>query len=277
MLKSKTFSLILAAVLISTLSIGALTALASDIPVWDEPGSWTALDEDGNPLVTVIAPDGTVFVPPTWGEAHANISPVLVNGQEIEFEAFRIGGYNYFKLRDIAYALSGTERQFYVGWEVTDGNGTISLRSGQAYAIIGGEMAKNTRADREPIPTDAKLLLDGVELNLIAYNIGGSNYFRLRDIAKVVDFSVEWDNGRILIDTSKGYTEIATDESGGSRLEDRSVDIDSLNNWIFGGRATVDNPVVISRSLEDTAPAEEWAIILRGVEQGLVVWAEDLE
>jgi hypothetical protein len=80
-----------------------------------------------------------------------------------------------------------------------------------------------------------------------------------------------------LIDTSKGYTEIATDESGGSRSEDRSMGIDSLYNWIFGGRATVDNPVEISRSLEDTAPAEEWAIILQGIEQGLVIWAEDSE
>lgn len=51
--------------------------------------------------------------------------------------------------------------------------------------------------------------MDGKEVNLIAYNIGSNNYFRLEDIAKVVDFEVTYDRktNTIAIDTSKNYTE----------------------------------------------------------------------
>ena len=51
--------------------------------------------------------------------------------------------------------------------------------------------------------------LDGAAVSLAAYNIDGSNYFRLRDIAAALDFAVTWDNEAktIGIDTAAGYTE----------------------------------------------------------------------
>jgi len=275
MLKTKVVSSI--SLILVLLVTGTASAFASDAQVWNEPGSWTALDDDGNPLVTVVAPDGTVFVPPTWGEAHANRSPVFVNGREFEFEAFRIGGYNYFKLRDLAYALNGTEKQFDVRFD--SGTRTVSIMSGQPYRVIGGEMTRNTRATREPLPTNAAIMLDGNELNFVVYNIGGYNYFRLRDIAYALDFSVSWSDGRILVDTGKGY---AGPAPSGNRLaqpngQAHGIDLGQLHNIIFGGRATTANPIVISRSLESVVPADQWAVILQGVEHGLVVWAEDLE
>jgi hypothetical protein len=49
-----------------------------------------------------------------------------------------IGGANYFKLRDIAFALSKTESQFEVRFD--GGRNAIALTSGQAYTPAGGEM-----------------------------------------------------------------------------------------------------------------------------------------
>jgi len=42
---------------------------------------------------------------------------------------------------------------------------------------------------------------------MMAYNIGGNNYLKLRDIASLLNFSVEWDgaNNTIIIDTSSDY------------------------------------------------------------------------
>ena len=37
-------------------------------------------------------------------------SIVLVNGEAVSFQAYNIGDNNYFKLRDIAFVLSGTEK-----------------------------------------------------------------------------------------------------------------------------------------------------------------------
>jgi len=44
-------------------------------------------------------------------------SAVVVDGVNTSFDAYNIEGSNYFKLRDIAYVLSGTEKQFEVGWD----------------------------------------------------------------------------------------------------------------------------------------------------------------
>ena len=56
-------------------------------------------------------------------------------------------------------------------------------------------------------PTTSRVFVNGQEIRAEAYNIQGSNYFKLRDIAAAVDFSVEWDGAidRILIDTNRGY------------------------------------------------------------------------
>jgi len=51
------------------------------------------------------------------------------------------------------------------------------------------------------------IYVDGTRVELAAYNIGGYNYFKLRDIAELVDFGVEWDQetSTIQIDTTVGY------------------------------------------------------------------------
>jgi Leucine-rich repeat (LRR) protein len=48
----------------------------------------------------------------------------------------------------------------------------------------------------------------GKNIAFDAYNIGGNNYFKLRDIGAAFDFGVDWDGQRntIVIDTGKGYT-----------------------------------------------------------------------
>src|SRR5690606_13684686 len=52
-------------------------------------------------------------------------STVLVNGEEVAFDAYVINSNNYFKLRDLAHVVSGTEKQFEVSWD--GANNTISL------------------------------------------------------------------------------------------------------------------------------------------------------
>ena len=44
---------------------------------------------------------------------------IMVDGTRIQFEVYNTDGYNYFKLRDIAYVLDGTESQFGVSFDAT--------------------------------------------------------------------------------------------------------------------------------------------------------------
>jgi prophage antirepressor-like protein len=132
---------------------------------------------------------------------------VLVNGQATALEAYLIDGNNFFMLRDLAYALNGTDKQFSVGWD--GAANAISLTSGEPYEPIGGEMTQGAGAAMTANPTTSRVFLDGAELNLTAFNIGGNNFFRLRDLMSALDIGVTWDGATstIGIDTSIGYTE----------------------------------------------------------------------
>ena len=142
---------------------------------------------------------------PAGPSANPTNSKVLVNGKEVAFDAYTIDGSNYFKLRDLAFVLNGTEKQFEVGWD--NASKTITLTSGSAYTANGSEMAKGSGAQSASVSA-SKLLIDGKEVSLTAYTIGGNNYFKLRDIGQAFDFGIGWDNASktITIDTSAGYT-----------------------------------------------------------------------
>lgn len=160
---------------------------------------------------------GTSFIlQVTDGNASANnpetlkaaptTSKVLINGKEISFEAYNIKDNNYFKLRDLAMALNGTAKNFDVGWDAD--NNAISLISGKEYMIVGNELTKSAKPTvKEVNPSTSKILLDGKEVVLTAYNIGGNNYFKLRDIANSLNVAVTWDakTSTINIDTNNAY------------------------------------------------------------------------
>jgi hypothetical protein len=133
-------------------------------------------------------------------------STVLVNGETQAFDAYNISDNNYFKLRDLAHVLNGTEKQFEVGYD--EATRAITLTSGAVYTPVGGEMSGKGEGVKTPTPTTSKIYLDGAEVSFTAYMIDGNNYFKLRDIGQAFDFEVDWDGERqtIVIDTSKEYT-----------------------------------------------------------------------
>lgn len=145
---------------------------------------------------------------PLYTTANRATSDIYVNGKKINLDAQGINGSNYFKLRDIAYVLNGTEKQFNVGWDNV--SKTIALTTNQSYAgeaptffpdyyYIGtGPTAKRT---------DSPILVNGLQKELNAYNVAGSNFFKLRDLGQTFDFYVGWDPATqsVTIDTTRGY------------------------------------------------------------------------
>lgn len=137
-------------------------------------------------------------------------SKVLVDGKEIKFEAYNINGNNYFKLRDIAYAITNHgsgAATFNVLW---DGErNMINLVSQTAYEAAGGELEEGDGKNKKYQVSSSALLKDGANVTLNAYLINDNNYFKLRDLGKLFDFNVDWDgaNNCILIDTTASYIE----------------------------------------------------------------------
>lgn len=116
---------------------------------------------------------------------------------------------NYVKLRDAAQAINGTMRNFNVGWDAAAGVITLS---DEAYQSNGSEMIQNFTGEQpyvvgtstvkmygEPVILDSIMLTDA--------NGGGYTYVKLRDIGRVVNFNVAWQDGGIVIDTWNTYTD----------------------------------------------------------------------
>ncbi|MCL2058294.1 MAG: hypothetical protein FWH01_04445 [Oscillospiraceae bacterium] len=83
-------------------------------------------------------------------------STVLVNGENIVYDAYNIGGSNYFKLRDLAFTLSGTEKQFEVKWvEEAD---SIMLIGEMPYTVLGGEMVDKGTGEKSASPTTSSII-----------------------------------------------------------------------------------------------------------------------
>lgn len=65
-------------------------------------------------------------------------STVLVNGEQKSFDAYKVGDSNYFKLRDLAYVVNGSPKQFGVNW--SEANNAIELTAKSVYVVVGGEL-----------------------------------------------------------------------------------------------------------------------------------------
>lgn len=135
-------------------------------------------------------------------------SKITVDGKEIKLEAYTIKGNNYFKLRDLAMALNGTSKQFEVSWdsEAT----TITILKNKPYTPVGGELTlPATSSVKEAVSSSSIVKINGENTNLTAYAVEGSNYFKLRDIAKALNFGVTWkaNTNSVIIDTTAEYSE----------------------------------------------------------------------
>lgn len=161
--------------------------------------------------VKVVASSSTPTTPTTPPvtdniTAAPTTSKVLVNGAAVEFDAYTINGNNYFKLRDVAKIVSGSEKQFEVTWNGE--KNAIELKSGLPYTVVGGEMVKGDGTAKNAVLNTATVYKDGVVVELTAYTINGNNYFKLRDLGQSFDFNVSWDgaNNCIVVDTTESYT-----------------------------------------------------------------------
>jgi exopolysaccharide biosynthesis protein len=119
-------------------------------------------------------------------------SKVLLDGNDVNIEAYNIDNSNYFKLRDIAMILDGSKKSFNVEWD--NSKNAINIVKNKKYSPVGAELSKvQEKSNKSAVKSSSEVYLNGKKITLTAYNIDGSNYFKLRDIAGTLDFEVIWD------------------------------------------------------------------------------------
>lgn len=143
------------------------------------------------------------------GELHAVQNPLVsptrseirIDGKAVAFDAYNIDGYHYFKLRDLAFALNGTEKQFAVDYDAE--TGYIKLVPQEAYMPVGGEMTLYDGGLRQAGLSQVYISVNRAGYRLTAYEMDGHNYVKLRDVARMIPFAVGYDaeTGVVSVDT----------------------------------------------------------------------------
>ncbi len=128
---------------------------------------------------------------PSGNVAGVVLSPqtITVNGAAVKVEAYNIGGTNYFMLRDLAALLSGTSAQFNVEFDA-DRDAVVITRG----ATYNGAVNTNfTDRSGRTAPSQQSVEIDGQRVSLTAYNIGGNNFFGLRELSTLLGYGVAYD------------------------------------------------------------------------------------
>jgi len=158
-----------------------------------------------------------------WVRAVPNEIAICVNGQNSTITVFNIGGNNYFRLRSIAGFLTETDKSFNVEYEASKSSAydnaiVIYPNAKYVHEAGAGENEKPVQDDVVYAPLGStrdaapQILVcrEGERTpveNIEFVTIHGYNYFKLRDVARLIDFGVSYDGEKrvIHIDTDSGY------------------------------------------------------------------------
>ena len=186
------------------------------LTVTDSKGNTLTLTDQGNNKYTFTMPKGNVSVDAQFRRIEPSVTPVQtvsinptndkleVNGTAQTPAAYKINDYNYFKLRDIAALLNGTDKQFSVEYGASTGEVTIT--SGQPYEITASDLSALPAGARQAAITTNVIYINGAKMELTVYNIDGYNYFKLRDLASALNFYVSWTAERgMFLESDKPY------------------------------------------------------------------------
>ena len=136
--------------------------------------------------------------------ANPSSDKLTVNGAEGTPTVYNIDNNNYFKIRDVAALLNGTEKQFSVGY---DGEKqSVTATTGQGYDKLPTDLTGAPAGAGEAKASGDAIYVNGAKITPEVYNINGNNYFKLRDLGQALDFYIGWSLERgVYIETDKPY------------------------------------------------------------------------
>ncbi len=150
--------------------------------------------------------------------AQPTAQSLTVDGEtKTGIEIYAVNGNNYFKLRDVAALLNGTDAQFSVDYD--GATNTISVTTGEAYTAVGGELVSGTDKSATVQTSGQSILVNGESVSLTAYTFFdgayGNNFFQLRELGAALGFTVDYDaDTDTIVVTSVAPVSDATDGQG---------------------------------------------------------------
>lgn len=150
--------------------------------------------------LTALTLAALLLVPTVAYGAKPTTQTFVVNNQVVDCLAYNIGGYNYFKLRDVLKGLNNTGDKHNVRYHAADR--LVEVVPGEAYvdeAGKGGKDAGGEVPDSQVVMGEAKIKINGVTANVKSCNIAGYNYLQIRSLGKVLSKQVGYDDQRRIV------------------------------------------------------------------------------
>ena len=145
------------------------------------------------------APQGRITV----YKVQMTTQKLTIDGEEKTAEIYNINGNNFFKLRDMAALLSGTDAQFSVDYD--EESKTVIIKTGEAYAKQPGDLEIGADKSASAVKSRQSIEINGEAVaDLTAYNLGGNNFFKLAELGARLGFGVAYDQAtRTMVVTTK--------------------------------------------------------------------------
>ena len=178
-------------------------------------------------LLSLVLIIGLLPAPTLAADVALSPQKLTVDGRSVDCEKYNIGGRNYFKLRDLAYLLNGTGSQFGVGYD--EATSTVSIATGAPYTPNGTELAAGKDNSATARSSSQTILINGVKRSdLTVYNIGGSNFFQLRELGTALGFEVDYDAATDTAIVLSGLEELQRAKAAGLLPEEWQNDMGSV-------------------------------------------------
>lgn len=185
-------------------------------------------------------------------EAVGKNDGIKIDSMDVKVPAYVIENENYFKIRDLAYALKDSKAKFKVDYDMK--KKAIVIESGKDYEPLKTDMQPIKNIKSIGIRSYDKLIINGEETEVKAYKIEGFNYFRLRELGEILGFGVDYnfENNKVVITSEiKENSDEKEDNEDKINLEDKENknntddknDIDDLLKENEDDKIDLDDPL----------------------------------
>ena len=116
------------------------------------------------------------------------LTKIIADSETTSVNAYNIGGYNYYKIKDLQYICADTSWAFTAAYNEKTRTIELTTAAPENYDSLSVKVLTPKNA----VPSNANLIKDGKKLSLTAYNIDGYTYFKLRDIGDLFGFDPIW-------------------------------------------------------------------------------------
>jgi hypothetical protein len=161
----------------------------TDVILTENPNAWR-----NQMIAAYYGKESVVSLPAENVIANRTQVPLQTKGRTTYLEALRINEQHFFRLRDIAYILGDV-------FDVDFADGEWIVRTNQRYTIVGGE-GRQYQSDLGPEPAtiySTTLLFDDTPKPVLSYIVRDEIFYRLQDIAKIIDMQLQWRDGSIIV------------------------------------------------------------------------------